>query len=133
MLFITLSSLRTIHDLCDDLTDSGVYAIVMSQLVPERCLQQQLRAIFDLSLTDDDVDLLQVKIKRAELVLENSRTLGCPYDISAEDMASGQPHVHLLMATFLFNSFLGIRDLPEEDEVKCRLGMRVTLTMNSLT
>eukprot|EP01100_Stratorugosa_tubuloviscum_P013029 TRINITY_DN6370_c0_g2_i1.p1 TRINITY_DN6370_c0_g2~~TRINITY_DN6370_c0_g2_i1.p1 ORF type:complete len:520 (-),score=273.53 TRINITY_DN6370_c0_g2_i1:149-1708(-) len=88
---------RRVHNFTNDIKDSEVYTIVMSQIAPQHCNRGPL----------SEQDLT----KRAGLVLDNADKLGCRKFVTSKDIVKGHQKLNLAFVANLFNKWPGLEPI----------------------
>lgn len=102
------SQAKQIRNFGGDVKDSEAYTIVMNRIDPTHCSKAPLNE--------------KNKSKRADMVLNNARSMGIRPFVKARDISSGNEKLNLAFAADLFNHCPGL-DPPDDEASMAMLGM----------
>jgi len=102
------NSAKQINNFGPDVKDSKAYSIVMNRIDPKNCSKAPLNE--------------KDKTKRAQMVLDNAKSMGIRPFVKAKDISSGNEKLNLAFAADLFNHCPGL-DPPDEDQNQALLGL----------
>lgn len=89
-----------VGNLGKDLADSTKLMIVLNQLDPANCSKDGI----------DEADL----VKRAGIMIDNSKKMGCDDVVGPKDVVKGNPKVNILLVAEMFNTKHGLDELEEK-------------------
>ena len=89
-----------VNNLGKDLADSQKLMIVLNQLDPANCSKDGI----------DEADL----VKRAGIMIDNSKKMGCDDVVGPKDIVKGNPKVNILLVAEMFNTKHGLDELEEK-------------------
>lgn len=89
-----------VNNLGKDLADSQKLMIVLNQLDPANCSKDGI----------DEADL----VKRAGIMIDNSKKMGCDDVVGPRDIVKGNPKVNVLLVAEMFNTKHGLDELEEK-------------------
>jgi len=95
---------RMMTNFSEDIKDAECYAVILSQISPNKISSSDLEAAFREANP----------LKRAEIVLEWAERLGCRKFVTAQDVIDGNPKLNLAFVATLFKTYPSLGPTAEE-------------------